>query len=146
MAKIQDKLYNRVIEGELLEITEEEKSKLGLGGTLYLHNINISLSDGTNNLGLMAGIVNTSNTPMTISVSGNYAIIDFKSQPINTGYSSMGNFIARDSSMNGYIVYLVPWGGNSNGFSKDEIKFLYGSSTALTKITSANISDNITKL
>ena len=31
MAKIQDKLYNRIIEGELLEITEKEKSKLGIG-------------------------------------------------------------------------------------------------------------------
>ena len=45
MAKIQDKLYNRVIEGELLEITEEEKSKLGLGKTtLFKHQISIGAS------------------------------------------------------------------------------------------------------
>ena len=31
MAKIQDKLYNRIIEGELLELTEAEKVKLGIG-------------------------------------------------------------------------------------------------------------------
>lgn len=31
MAKIQDKLYNRIIEGELLELTEKEKVKLGIG-------------------------------------------------------------------------------------------------------------------
>lgn len=39
MAKLLDKMFNRVIEGELLEITEEEKTKLGLGGgtQLYLH-------------------------------------------------------------------------------------------------------------
>ena len=114
-----------------------------LGSKLYLHSINISLSDGTNNLGIMAGIVNTTNTPMTISISSGYAIIDFKSQPINTGYSSMGNFIARDSSKNTYIVYLVPWGGNSNGFSKDDITFIYGSATSLGKITSATINDNV---
>ena len=39
MAKIQDKLYNRIIEGELLELTEEEKVKLGLGKKLYKHTI-----------------------------------------------------------------------------------------------------------
>lgn len=31
MAKIQDKLYNRIIEGELLELTKKEKDKLGIG-------------------------------------------------------------------------------------------------------------------
>lgn len=48
MAKIQDKLYNRVIEGELLEITEEEKTKLGLGGgtKLYKHHIPSLSSEG----------------------------------------------------------------------------------------------------
>lgn len=139
------KMYseNQIVNSVNKAINSEE---ISVGTKLYLHNINISISDGKNNLGLMAGIVNTTNTPMTISASGGYAIIDFKSQPINTGYSSMGDFIARDSSMNGYIVYLVPWGGNSNGFSKDEIKFLYGSSTALTNITSATITDTVTPL
>lgn len=32
MAKLIDKIFNRVIEGELLEISQEEKERLGLGG------------------------------------------------------------------------------------------------------------------
>lgn len=46
MAKIQDKLYNRIIEGELLEITEKEKVKLGLGKKLYLHEIVFDYTTG----------------------------------------------------------------------------------------------------
>lgn len=61
MAKLLDKLYNRVIEGELLEITEEEKSKLGLGGgtKLYKHVITISRS-GASSL-VLSFITNSSN-------------------------------------------------------------------------------------
>ena len=39
MAKIQDKLYNRIIEGELLELTEEEKVKLGIGTLADFSNV-----------------------------------------------------------------------------------------------------------
>lgn len=50
MAKIQDKLYNRIIEGELLELSDEEIQKLGLakasevGTKLYRHYITYNQS------------------------------------------------------------------------------------------------------
>lgn len=60
MAKIQDKLYNRIIEGELLELTEEEKVKLGLGGgsKIYKHEI----SGVTSDVNARIIIYSTSNT------------------------------------------------------------------------------------
>lgn len=64
MAKIQDKLYNRIIEGELLEITEAEKVKLGLGGggsKIYKHVI----SGVTTNVNNRIIIYSTSNTPIS---------------------------------------------------------------------------------
>ena len=56
MAKIQDKLYNRVIEGELLEITEEEKSKLGLGGgtKLYKHSISVTVDNKSTTISVVS--------------------------------------------------------------------------------------------
>lgn len=42
MAKIQDKLFNRVIEGDLLELSDADKERAGIGGggtQLYRHYI-----------------------------------------------------------------------------------------------------------
>lgn len=36
MAKIQDKLYNRIIEGKLLELSDKEKEELGLGNVFSI--------------------------------------------------------------------------------------------------------------
>lgn len=63
MAKIQDKLYNRVIEGELLEITEEEKAKLGLvSNKLYKHTIKFIKGDSSS---LTIAIKSFSSEPLT---------------------------------------------------------------------------------
>lgn len=48
MAKIQDKFFNRVIEGDLLELSDADKERAGIGGggtKLYKHKIVVTGND-----------------------------------------------------------------------------------------------------
>lgn len=51
MAKLLDTLYNRVIEGELLEITDEEVAKLGLAKASELPALSDAINLGTLQVG-----------------------------------------------------------------------------------------------
>ena len=69
MAKIQDKLFNRVIEGDLLELSDADKERAGIGGggtQIYRHNLTLTATAGpSSGSKLYLVLITTKGEPIT---------------------------------------------------------------------------------